>query len=373
MKKKFNGLLVICIILFAVFYAFDSHIVGGPSENGSPYKFYYDGLDKKEKRAYDCVLDKIYDMPEKIRVPYLSGEQLDDVFMALLYDNPDLFFIGRKCSVTSGFLTDYFTVDYIMDEQEYRREKQELENIKKEIIANLSDIGDEWQTELEIHDYIIDNCDYKIEEKDYSYSSAYGALVNRQAACEGYSKAAKLLLDEAGIESGIVCGTATSQKNETSSHMWNAVKINNRFYHLDCTWDDPVNDNGMKMRMYSYFNVSDEMISASHKNFSYDFKCFSDEDNYYIRNGLYFTKFGAEEKKLIKEKMIECVDNGEKYIQMRFSSKNLYNSAISSLIKKNDIYSILTDVKESTGKNISTNVMKYYENDMQYILTIIVE
>lgn len=373
MKKKFYSLLAICVAVFAVFYAFDSHIVGSASANGSPYKFYYKELDKTEKRAYDCILDKIYEMPEKIRVPYLSEEQLDNVFMAILYDNPDLFFLGRKCSVTSGFMTDYFSVDYIMDKQEYRKQEKELERVKREIVAGLSDSEDEWQLEKEIHDYIVDNCDYKIVEKDYSYSSAYGALVNKTAACEGYSKAAKLLLDEVKIENGIVCGVATSQKNETSSHMWNAVKINGKFYHLDCTWDDPVNDNGAKMRMYSYFNVSDEMISASHKDFSFDYKCYSDEENYYIKNGMYFTQFGKNEKKLIKEKMIECVENGEKYVQMRFSSKNLYKTAVSDLIKKSNIYSILTDVKKATGKNIATNVMKYYENDMQYILTIIVE
>lgn len=373
MKKKFYGLIAVCIAVFAIYYAYDSHIIGGPSENGSPYKFYYGELDKTEKRAYDCVLDDIYDMPQKIRVPYLTGDQLDNVFMALLYDNPDLFFLGRKCSVTSGFLTDYFSVDYIMDKQEYRREARELENIKKKVIDSLSDPSDEWQTELEIHDYIIDHCDYKIKEKDYSYSSSYGALVNKKAACEGYSKAAKLLLDEVGIENGIVCGKATSQKNETSSHMWNAVKINGKFYHLDCTWDDPVNDNGMKMRMYSYFNVSDEMINVSHTDFSYDFNCFSDEENYYIKKGLYFTSFGTAEKKILKEKTAECVKNGEKYVQIRFASGKLYKSAISNLIKNGEIYNILTDVKKSTGKKISTDMMRYYENEMQNILTIIVE
>ncbi len=373
MKKKFYGFVAIFIAVFAVYYAFDSHIVGPPSENGSPYKFYYAELDKTEKRAYDCILDNIYDMPRRIRVPYLTGEQLDNVFMALLYDNPDLFFLGRKCAVTSGFMTDYFTVDYIMNKQEYQRQAEELEKIKDEIVSGLTDTSDVWQTELEIHDYIIDNCDYKIEERNYSYSSSYGALVNKQAACEGYSKAAKLIFDAVGIESGIVCGTATSQKNETSSHMWNAVKIGGKFYHLDCTWDDPVNDNGAKMRMYSYFNVSDEMIGVSHKDFSYDYGCNSDEENYYIKKGLYFSSFGAEEKNLLRQSMIECVENGETYVQMKFVSKKLYNSAVSNLIKKGTIYSILTDVKKSTGKNIATNVMKYYENDMQYILTIIVE
>ena len=28
------------------------------------------------------------------------------------------------------------------------------------------------------------------------------------------------------------------------SHMWNIVQLNDNYYHVDCTWDDPVYSDG---------------------------------------------------------------------------------------------------------------------------------
>lgn len=371
MKKKLSFLLLLCILLFAFFYAKELHIVGGKSENGSPYKFYYEQLTETEKRSYDCILDRIYDMPEKIMVPYMNGDGLNDVFEALLADNPDLFFIGRKCSLNPGFMTDYFTVDYTMDKDEYLKKAKELEKVKKDFMKTLSAPDDEWQTELEIHDFIINNCKYDNNDTDYSRSSSYGALVDGKAACEGYSKAAKLLLDEAGIENGIVFGTAKNESGKSTAHMWNAVKINNKFYNLDCTWDDPVNDGGKSMRMYSYFNVSDEMISVSHSDFSYEYHCFSDDDNYFTKTGRFFDSFGASEKKTLEKLMIEDVRNGKTDFQIRFASRTIYNSAYSRLIKSGEISGIISAVNKETGRNISAKKIKYTENEKQCVIMFV--
>ena len=38
----------------------------------------------------------------------------------------------------------------------------------------------------------------------------------------------------------IVCGYVSS---EAANHAWNAVYLNNQWYHMDATWDDPTWDN----------------------------------------------------------------------------------------------------------------------------------
>ena len=63
------------------------------TDTGSPYKHYYDDLDNTEKHVYNRIISNIYGMPERIRIPFIEIEQLDKVFTALLYDNPDLFFV----------------------------------------------------------------------------------------------------------------------------------------------------------------------------------------------------------------------------------------------------------------------------------------
>lgn len=38
----------------------------------------------------------------------------------------------------------------------------------------------------------------------------------------------------------IVIGKATNTKGQTENHAWNYVQINEKWYAVDCTWDDPV-------------------------------------------------------------------------------------------------------------------------------------
>ena len=38
----------------------------------------------------------------------------------------------------------------------------------------------------------------------------------------------------------IVSGKATNSEGNTENHAWNYVQINNAWYAIDCTWDDPI-------------------------------------------------------------------------------------------------------------------------------------
>ena len=61
------------------------------ASQGSPYKYHYQRLNETEKKAYDNIIEKIYDMPERVRIPSLKQDELNNTFEALLYDNPDRF------------------------------------------------------------------------------------------------------------------------------------------------------------------------------------------------------------------------------------------------------------------------------------------
>jgi transglutaminase/protease-like cytokinesis protein 3 len=68
----------------------------------------------------------------------------------------------------------------------------------------------------------------------------YGALINKSCVCEGYSESFKFLMDALDIPSTIVIGKATNSEGKTESHSWNYVQINDIWYAIDCTWDDPI-------------------------------------------------------------------------------------------------------------------------------------
>lgn len=107
-----------------------------------------------------------------------------------------------------------------------------------------------------IHDYIINTTQYDKARSDnkvkqYHSDTAYGALVEHQAICGGYADAMKLFLDRFGIE---------NYKIASENHIWNLVKIDNQWLHLDLTWDDPITDTGEDVLEYSYFLITTEEL-----------------------------------------------------------------------------------------------------------------
>ena len=126
--------------------------------------------------------------------------------------------------------------------------------------------------------------------------TAYGALVNGVAVCEGYSRAMQLLCDKAGIPCTVIYG-----KSEGIGHMWNIINPGDGWYHLDVTWDD---DADFDLARHAYFNLTDAEIKTDHTIFeavtpdkSYVgndlfniglYQCTSTTYNYFVKKNLVF-------------------------------------------------------------------------------------
>lgn len=106
--------------------------------------------------------------------------------------------------------------------------------------------------------------DYLVSQTKYNAQSAvnphtpYAILFHGEGVCEGYALAAYLMLEELGVEAKYVVGDAGGP------HAWNLVKVDNAWYHLDTTWNDPLPDQGKNIR-YDYFLISDKTIAKNHQ------------------------------------------------------------------------------------------------------------
>ncbi len=187
----------------------------------------------------------------------ITVSQVRAFVFGVINDHPDLYF------VRSGFRYSYsgdrvfsVTVEYL--------EGCDDEAFQSALSDALSAV-DERMTDLEkalaLHDYLVVNCEYDYENylndsiSTYSYS-AYGALVDRMAVCQGYALAYKLLCNRAGIE----CYMVSSQK---MNHAWNLIRLDESYYQVDTTWDDPVWDSLGLVRHTNMF-VSDEAFGQNH-------------------------------------------------------------------------------------------------------------
>ncbi|MDM5193236.1 transglutaminase domain-containing protein [Bacillus hominis] len=142
----------------------------------------------------------------------------------------------------------------------YRESKEQTQYVRSQAKAIVNSIikqgMDEHEKVKAIHDYVVKQVSY---DTSYQAYTAYEALANRSAVCQGYTLLTYQLLQEAGIKNHIVTGTGNGQ-----AHAWNLVNIDNKWYHLDTTFDDPVPDKAGRVT-YSYFNMSDEQLSKDHE------------------------------------------------------------------------------------------------------------
>lgn len=131
--------------------------------------------------------------------------------------------------------------------------QEKVNSISKDLIKE--NMKDDQKIKL-IHDYIINNTKYDTDRSDnkiikYDSDTAYGALIEHYAICGGYADSMKLFLDYLNIP---------NYKISSENHIWNFVYVNNKWYHLDLTWDDPVTSTGKDVLEYDYFLITSKEL-----------------------------------------------------------------------------------------------------------------
>lgn len=161
-----------------------------------------------------------------------------------------------------------FTIDYIETPEQTRSVEQEVKRILENIISDNMTEDEKVKT---IHDYIVNNVQYDSNglRNGNEAHSAYAALFEdndgekNQTVCQGYATLFYKMAKEAGFEAKIITGQSKGQ-----NHAWNLISINNNWYHIDLTWDDPIVLNGPDYVRYDYYNLTDEQIRKDHEVFN---------------------------------------------------------------------------------------------------------
>lgn len=123
------------------------------------------------------------------------------------------------------------------------------------------------------HDYIINHTKYDEERSKkgnvtYDSDIAYGALIEGHALCGGYSDAMQLFLEKMNIK---------NFKVSSEKHIWNAVYIDNNWYHLDLTWDDPITNIQKDYLTHDYFLITTtKLLSLNVEQHNFNTNIFSE-------------------------------------------------------------------------------------------------
>ena len=118
--------------------------------------------------------------------------------------------------------------------------------IKKNINNNMS-TSDKIKV---FHDHIINNTVYDEANKE-KYSDAYELLSTGKSICGGYSDTMSIYLTRLGIQ---------NYKVSSDNHVWNLIKVDGKWLHLDSTWDDPVASDGNQYLLHNFFLIDTKTL-----------------------------------------------------------------------------------------------------------------
>lgn len=138
-----------------------------------------------------------------------------------------------------------------------------------------------------VHDWVAQNIEYDAKaffSRSYNAGNqdALRTLNSGKAVCQGYSNLTAALLRAVNIKTGITSGICLGYGHEKEwnqvdknriNHVWNEAYADGRWIIMDVAWDSGYigSDKAFHPRfVYSYFDISLEMLSYDHLIMAYD-------------------------------------------------------------------------------------------------------
>ena len=380
----------------------------GETWNGYDIGFVKDnGLDYIWNQLSDEMKTNVAQMMNAIRnfqflveldygVPY---DQRMEFLQFIYYCTIDYPYIGNNFSVNKNADGDDTTAKVIIipyntatvaTEQEGWAMVDELNAELDRIIAGMPD-GTEWERIKYLHDYLVFNTTYTEDAK--LPFTAYGAIVEHCATCQGYADAMHLLLARAGFETCFAVGRG-EDLNQT--HKWNYVRLSDgNWYVVDPTWADPTGQDDPDYICYDYFMISDDVLLQDHAmkfdnayykdtcgmDYYYDIPEATSMELSYHRVMGYECDTVDEAYECAKKQVLECAKEGRHYVYIRMTSLDAYNEANEVIFKasgeQHRMMEILAEVNAEVGETFQESRWSRYgghdENDegpLTFIITL---
>ena len=150
--------------------------------------------------------------------------------------------------------------------------------------------NDDFETLINIHNWVLSKCTY---DEEYHYYSAESLFLLGTGVCNSYARAFDLLLKAAGIPSRRIAGYAFD--NYYNGHAWNAANIDGKWHLYDCTWEDTESNNQYDPYWnYRWCGLPDDLM-FDHTAENYiggSVTCSSMENNYFVRSGAWQEQCG---------------------------------------------------------------------------------
>ena len=336
-------------------------VIRREEENGYAYGM----LPEEEQTLYLEIRDALMNFEENVKLSSYDKDEISHAFQCVLNDHPEIFYVDGY-TYTEYTLGDIlkkitFTGTYRFNREEVQQKQKQIDNYVNLCLSGVPDGADEYTKVKYIYEYLIHHTEYDAGAKDNQ--NICSVFIEGKSVCQGYAKATQYLLNRAGIFSTLVLGRVVGGEG----HAWNLVRIDGKYYYVDTTWGDASYQAvgggypGEKIPTinYDYLCVSTEQMNLTHEldNVVDMPDCNSMEDNYYVREGLYFTTWDQEQ---IERIFREEYEKGSAYVTLKCDSYDVYSRMYSALITNQEIFKYL---------DCPDGVVSYSDDERQYSLS----
>ena len=180
---------------------------------------------------------------DKVNLDYyiLTGDEAVAVWKIFLIENPRYYWLSNTLEISKGQLEICIDPEYAS--AEYRRQCDEAISVLEQACADaLAGKKNELEKAMTVHDFILGKLNYAYEadgatpQDDIWAHNLIGIAEKGLGVCESYAKAYQYLCRINGLDCMVVTGF------NRENHAWNLVRIDGKWYGVDCTFDETNKD-----------------------------------------------------------------------------------------------------------------------------------
>lgn len=238
-----------------------SRNIHGKSMQELYYRLYASCEAFVNSKATISAVNKNY-VIDRINLDYyvLTADEAVAVWKVFLVENPRYYWLSNTVTLSGGILE--VCIDSTYADANYRNQCDlAIDTMTTACASNITSSMRQLDKAMVIHDFVLEQMNYAYKEDGVTPQSAIwahnllGSAKEKSGVCESYAKTYQYLCRLNGLECIVVTGF------NGEPHAWNQIKIDDKWYAVDCTFDETNTD----AVSYNCFGINAQRMNNEYK------------------------------------------------------------------------------------------------------------